>query len=179
MPRSQCQGCGFVQFKHEFAQQQWTKKNKRRFCKKCVARFVSAGTPFECTMCCLWKRKDAFDEKWHQPQSINTRVCKDCRKLAKHSEIKLCQKMVGRYGQDCSPSPHRSTGSMDAAQERKRGRSRSGSIQHSGAPRRGCRARRAAGRGLRRGEQVPRPPPRRAGGRRRARRRNRGERPRS
>ena len=78
MPRSRCQGCGFVQFKDGFAQQQWTKQNKRRFCKTCVKKFVDQGTPFECTTCCIWKRKEAFDQRWHQAASINTRVCEDC-----------------------------------------------------------------------------------------------------
>ena len=78
MPRSRCQGCGFVQFKEEFAPQQWTKKNKRRFCKTCVAKYKAEGTPLECTMCCRWEPEDAFAERYRKPNSINTRVCNNC-----------------------------------------------------------------------------------------------------
>ena len=78
MPRSRCEGCGFVQFKEEFAQQQWTKKNKGRFCKACVAKYVARGLPLECIVCGLWKSKEPFAENWHNANTVNTQVCTDC-----------------------------------------------------------------------------------------------------
>ena len=60
MPHALYQGCGFVKFKSQFQQQQWTRENRQRYCKVCVAQKVEAGAPLQGIMCMLWKREEAF-----------------------------------------------------------------------------------------------------------------------
>ena len=78
MPRGQCTGCGFVLYKHEYAPQEWSKKNKRYYCKKCVRKREEAGTPWECSYCGLWKADGAFSPEQCSKYRINTRVCLNC-----------------------------------------------------------------------------------------------------
>ena len=92
MPRTRCAGCGFVQYKNDFAPQQWTKKNKRQLCQSCVAKYEHRGTPLECINCGLWKAEAAFDPKYHHKNTINTRVCKECK------ERRLCRDESGGCG---------------------------------------------------------------------------------
>jgi len=78
MPRGQCTGCGFVLYKHEYAPQEWSKKSKRYYCKKCVRKKEEAGTPWECSFCGLWKANGAFSPEQRSKYKIHTRVCLNC-----------------------------------------------------------------------------------------------------
>lgn len=88
-PRAACTECGFVRFKDEFALSQWNRKDKRRFCKPCVQRFVCAGTPLECMICSRWKHEDAFT---NEDRLVRVRrVCMDC------VDVRLCKGVCGKY----------------------------------------------------------------------------------
>ena len=78
MPRKRCVGCNFVQYKECLQPQQWSKKDKRPFCKTCVEGKVREGTPFQCTNCGLFLGKQSFSGPHQHANAINTRVCNDC-----------------------------------------------------------------------------------------------------
>jgi len=78
MPRAVCVGCGFTKFKPMYAPQQWTRRNKQRHCKECVARQIKKGTPLQCNTCVMWKCGAAFSVTQQHPSAVNTRVCVDC-----------------------------------------------------------------------------------------------------
>ena len=78
-PRARCVHCQFVKFKGEFSLQQYQKKDKRPFCKKCVGSYVEAGTPLECIVCNIWKGYEAFHERHHHFNALNIRTCRDCQ----------------------------------------------------------------------------------------------------
>ena len=77
-PRARCVVCNFVQFKENFTQAQWSRKDKLRCCTACIKEKEKQGTPCRCNSCGLWKSKEAFPEKYRHPQSLTTRVCDDC-----------------------------------------------------------------------------------------------------
>ena len=78
MPQRPCSGCSFTQFKEKFTMRQWSRKDKRSFCKNCTDRMIVAGTPFECTNCGIWKAAEAFDMSQHSANCVNTKVCLAC-----------------------------------------------------------------------------------------------------
>ena len=53
--------------------------NDRRFCLDCVNAKKKDGTPFECTICLLWKSGASFG-KGAEHAKADRRVCNDCVK---------------------------------------------------------------------------------------------------
>ena len=78
-PLGCCTGCGFLHFKDRFPPSQFNRKDDRRFCLDCVNAKKKDGTPFECTICLLWKSGASFG-KGAEHARADRRVCNDCVK---------------------------------------------------------------------------------------------------
>ena len=77
-PQAYCVGCNSIQYKKNFAPQQWGKRSGRKYCKQCVAEKTNEGTPWECSQCGLWKHESSFKPGQLTHNSTNTRVCDSC-----------------------------------------------------------------------------------------------------
>ena len=78
LPRAQCKQCSFIKFKEQFHAHQWNRVDGKAVCKQCMKNATEAGTPYECTVCGLWKEEAAFTEKQRSFRSTAKRVCIDC-----------------------------------------------------------------------------------------------------
>ncbi|CAK0869607.1 unnamed protein product, partial [Prorocentrum cordatum] len=78
MPSGRCTLRASVKYKNQYALGQWSRDDGLRVCSLCLEGKKSAGTPWQCMECGIWKGQDAFHASQHHSSKLTSRRCVDC-----------------------------------------------------------------------------------------------------
>ena len=86
LPSHDCASCGTKQFKADFSEAQWKRKDNRKYCRNCEKSLSANGTRKQCKWCTEWKTENMYEDHVWKCRELTELWCKDCK------EKRRCQK---------------------------------------------------------------------------------------
>ena len=83
MPSHMCLGCNSKNFKCEFSEPQWKRKDGKRMCKTCERELSHDGQKKQCKHCGDWHPEDMFDPAKWRCRDLSELWCVNCKELRK------------------------------------------------------------------------------------------------
>ncbi len=79
MPSHMCAGCDTKQFKGEYSEPQWKRRDGKRYCKSCEKTLTCDGERGQCKWCGNWHTQAMFEPSVWRKKDPSQLWCKDCK----------------------------------------------------------------------------------------------------